>query len=158
MAKTIRTLLAALAVIVLTMTCALGDMSTPSANEIAADLTSSYVSGYTGARSTDTDFTITYVEAGISVSGTGVYISGTTEANRVVDDVGGIATIQRWENNAWKTYKTIGFAALDASECSLSRTVPVDGGYYYRLVITHSVNDNGKLKTCTSTTRSVFVN
>lgn len=156
MTKTLRTLLLALVVILLSTTCALADTNPPPASEIAPNQISSLVYWRNGARSSD--FAITYVEAGISVSGSGVHITGTTEANMKANIIGGYATIQRWENNAWKTYKQSSFLGIEASSCSLDKTIPVDGGYYYRLMVTHTAELNGDLKMTNSTTKSVYVN
>lgn len=156
MTKTLRNLLLALVVILLSTTCALADTNPPPASEIAPNQISSLVYWRNGARSSD--FAITYVEAGISVSGSGVHITGTTEANKVANSIGGYATIQRWENNTWKTYKQTSFLSIEASSCSLDKTISVDGGYYYRLEIAHTAGLNGEFKQVNSTTKSVFVN
>ena len=154
MKKTILIVLVALVAIMLSMTVGLAD--TPPANEISPNLSSAFTSWTNPMRSSG--LTITYVEAGISVTGSGLYLHGVTETNIEAMDVGGVATIQRWENNTWNTYKQVRFAAVFACSATLDRTVSVESGYYYRMVLTHTAEDEEIMKYCTSTTRSVYVN
>ena len=153
MKKTALVLLALL-VVMLSASCALAD--TPPASEISADLSSAFTSWQNPMRSSD--FTITYVDAGISVSGNILYLAATTESNMVAIDIGGFGQIQRWENNAWQDYMQIGFTAIDSDIATLSRTVVVVGGYYYRMVLTHTATIEHLTQYCTTTTRSVYVN
>lgn len=107
MTKTLRTLLLTHIVILLSATCALADTNPPPASEIAPNQISSLFYWRNGARSSD--FAMTYVEAGISVSGSGVYITGTVEANKAANFIGGYAMIQRWENNTCPPRERLGF-------------------------------------------------
>lgn len=130
--------------------------STPPADQISDNLSFSHYEWQNPAR--DGDFTITYVESGISAVSSGVYISGMTMASKSVTMVGGIASIQYWEDNAWKTYTQLSFQALQATKCELSRTVSVPGGFYYRLKITHTAEVGVDIVTKVSTTQAVYVN
>ena len=150
------TKLFALLLICMMIPTAYADASMPPADQISPDLTHASYSWRNPARSTD--YTITYVESGISAQSGGLYLCGATEVSCDVDTVGGIAVVQRWENNQWKRYCAIGFEDYDTDTCEFSYTLSVDGGYYYRLVITHTAEDGVDILMITSTTKSVYVN
>ena len=107
MTKTLRNLLLALVVILLSATCALADTNPPPASKIAPNQIFSLFYWRNGARSSD--FAMTYREAGISVSGSGVYITGTVEANKAANFIDGYAMIQHWENNTCPPRERLGF-------------------------------------------------
>lgn len=128
----------------------------PPANQISDNLVYAHYEWYNPVRSAD--FSIAYVEAGISAVSGGVYVSGMTMADRDVHIVGGIAYIQYWENGTWKTYTQFYFQALQASKCELSSTISVPSGYYYRLKITHTAENGADIVMKGSTTQAVYVN
>ena len=150
------TKLFALLLICMMIPTAYADASMPPADQISPDLTHASYSWRNPARSTD--YTITYVESGISALSGGLFISAVTETDRSVDFVGGIATIQRWESGSWKTYYQCHFGAFDTDHGEVNHTVSVEGGHYYRLVITHSGEDGADILMRTSTTKAVYVN
>lgn len=150
------TKLFALLLICMMIPTAYADASMPPADQISPDLTHASYSWRNPARSTD--YTITYVESGISAVSGGLYLYGYTEADRDVDAVGGVAVVERWENGQWKRYYAIGFENYETDCCELSYVLSVDGGYYYRLVITHTAEVGTDLLMITSTTQSIYVN
>lgn len=151
------TKLFALLLICMMIPTAYADASIPPADQISPDLTHASYSWRNPARMTD-EYTITYVESGISPVSGGLFISATTETSKSVDFVGGVATIQRWENGSWKTYYQCNFGTLDGDHGEMNLTVSVDTGCYYRLVVTHSGEDGIDILMITSTTKAVFVN
>ncbi len=105
------------------------------------------------------DFAISYVESSIKkASSASVTISATTETNETADDIGGMMTIQKWENNKWNDYKNISFYAFDRDTFSASKTVSVDSGFFYRLTVHHSAHQGIESDAVRSTTKSVEVN
>lgn len=155
MSKWISKLLAFIMIVTL-VPSAYASESLPPADQISDNLSFSFYEWENPARSGD--FSITHVEAGISAVSNGVYVSGVTIASTTVTLVGGIADIQYWKDNTWKSYTRFDFGALEASECELSRTVSVPGGYYYRLKITHTAEIGVDIVTKVSTTQAVYVN
>ena len=102
---------------------------------------------------------ITYASAGISKSSSSsIYISVTTESNIESTEIGGIIRIQRWINNSWENYEVHSFWDYITDECSVSTTVGVDSGYYYRLSVTHIAGTGYSTKTAYSTTGGILVN
>ena len=130
--------------------------SIPPAHEISNNLTHSYYEWWNPSR--EANFSITYVNSGISAVSGGVYVYGTTTASQTVACVGGLVAIQYWEDGAWKNYTRFYFEALSSSSSELSRTVSVPGGYYYRVKITHTAENGADMVSRVSTTSSVYVN
>lgn len=150
------TKLFALLLICMMIPAAYADASMPPADQISPDLTHASYSWRNPARSTD--YTITYVESGISALSGGLYLYGLTETDQEIETIGGFAFVQRWESGEWKRYYTILFEDYDTNACELSYSISVDGGYYYRLVITHTAENGSERKMIQSTTSSVYVN
>lgn len=155
MSKWISKLLAFIMIVTL-VPSAYASESLPPADQISDNLSFSFYEWENPARSGD--FSITHVEAGISVVSNGVYVSGMTMVSIPVTVVGGIANIQQWKDGAWQTYTQFYFEAYQASECELSKTVSVPSGYYYRLKITHTAEEWEDIVTKVSTTQAVYVN
>lgn len=150
------TKLFALLLICMMIPTAYADASMPPADQISPDLTHASYSWRNPARSAD--YTITYVESGISAQSGGLYLYGLTEANQEVDAIGGFASVERWENGKWVQYTCILFEDYDTDCCELSYTVSVPGGYYYRLALTHTAEEGTDIVYITSTTKAVYVN
>ncbi|MBQ3486489.1 MAG: hypothetical protein IJA77_13410 [Clostridia bacterium] len=149
------TKLFALLLICMMIPTAYADASMPPADQISPDLTHASYSWRNPARSAD--YTITYVESGISALSGGLYLYGCTEADCIVDAIGGIVDVERWEDGQWKTYMQAYFEDYGKDSCELSYTMSVEGGYYYRLVITHTAEKDVDILMITSTTKSVYV-
>lgn len=149
------TKLFALLLICMMIPAAYADASMPPADQISPDLTHASYSWRNPARSTD-EYTITYVECGISPVSGGLFISAVTEASRSIDNVGGVATVERWENGSWEVYYQGYFGALDSDRGEMNRTITAESGYYYRLVISHTAEDGVDFVMCTSTTKAVY--
>lgn len=139
-----------------TLTTSASASALPPTHEISDNPTYSHYEWCNPSRAAD--FDITFVESGISVVSNGVYVSGMTMASKTVACVGGLVSIQYWEDNTWKNYTRFYFEALNASSCELSRTVSVPGGFYYRLKITHTAENGADMVSQISTTKSVYVN
>lgn len=150
------TKLFALLLICMMIPAAYADASMPPADQISPDLTHASYSWRNPARMTD-EYTITYVECGISPVSGGLFISAVTETDRVVDCVGGVATVQRWENGSWETYYQGYFGEYSSAHGEMNRTISVAGGNYYRLVITHTAEDDADILMQTATTKAVYV-
>lgn len=128
---------------------------TPPADQIATS-GESYVEWYNRTRASDD--LISYTKAGIN-AGTGfVLVRGVTEAYSVVDTIGVIYLIQRWETDEWVNYYTQGYSKIDSNSISDVRTINVEGGHYYRLYAIHKAIEAGQLDHIASITGSVYVN
>lgn len=127
----------------------------PPADQISSDPTSSYVQWWNPERAA---FSISYVDIGIKAGSGSVLISATTESNTPVDCVGGYVRIQQWKNNQWTTIKTYNFYGFDTDSCSMTKSVPVDSGYYYRALGVHTADLDTEYVSKGTTTSSVYVN
>lgn len=128
---------------------------TPPADQIAAS-GESVVEWYNKARANDN--LISYTKAGISAGTDYVYVVGITEAYSVIDTVGVVYIIQRWENAQWTDYYTLGRYNYDNWEVNDSRTIDVEGGHYYRLYSIHRALDGVLDDFVYSITSSIYVN
>lgn len=150
------TKLFALLLICMMIPAAYADASMPPADQISPDLTHASYSWRNTARMTD-EYTITYVESGISPVSGGLFISATTEASMVVDTIGGVISIERWENGGWRTYYQAYFEDYGTYQCEVNCTINAQSGYYYRLVVSHTAENSIDLVMCTSTTKAVYL-
>lgn len=149
------TKLFALLLICMMIPAAYADASMPPADQISPDLTHASYSWRNPARSTD--YTITYVESGISAVSGGLFVSAVTEVDENIDTVGGVITIQRWENGGWSTYYQAYFENYDTYHCEVNRTISAASGYYYRLVVSHTAAHGADFLMCKSTTKAVYL-
>ncbi|MDO5297902.1 MAG: hypothetical protein Q4F18_00635 [Clostridia bacterium] len=150
--------IALLLTLLMTLVCvsALAD-DVPPASEISENPNCAETEWYNPLR--DDDFKINYVSSGISKeSSTSIKATATTETNQKASDIGGTITVQRWKDNKWNKYYTIGFYGYNTSSYSVSKSVTVESGYYYRLSVYHSASITGSSSAVTSTTKSVYVN
>lgn len=149
---------ALLLTLLMTLVCvsALAD-DVPPASEISENPNCAETEWYNPLRSSD--FEITYVFSGISkTSSTSIKASATTETNQKAANIGGTITVQRWKDNKWNKYYTIGFFGSDTTSYSVSKPVTVESGYYYRLSVYHTASILGDSDAASSTTKSLFVN
>lgn len=128
---------------------------TPPADQIAAS-GESYVEWYNKAR-VAADL-ISYTRAGIN-AGTGfVLVRGVTETYSIVDTIGVVYLIQRWETDEWVNYYSFSSQTYDSNTFSDVRTFDVESGYYYRLYNIHKAYNGSQSDFHVSITGSVYVN
>ena len=152
MKKMFTKLLAILMLMALTTSASATSM--PPADQISADPNHASYSWRNPSRDAGE---IIYVEIGISVVSSGLYLAAVTESSPAADTIGGIAFVQYWEDDTWKDYSRFYFEDYGVDNCELSHTISVPGGYYYRLSIIHTAQFGMDLITRRSTTQAVFV-
>lgn len=137
-------------------------VSTPPVNQISANPNFAIVErtyAITDVSGTRGKPSIVYTRAGISKSSsTSVAITATTESNIVSEKIGAQMSVQRWINNSWSTYKTTSAWSYNTTRATASKTISVQTGYYYRLVVMHIATNVDGTSSKTSITSSVFVN
>ncbi len=118
---------------------ALATSDTPPLSEISPNLDFSAGSwSPLMLRSTST-YAFSYLYFGISkVSSTSVYVTATTQTNKISDCVSQVMYLQKWVDGAWTTVRNRGSYGYSVDEISDSTTWTVDTGYYYRLRTVHS--------------------
>lgn len=87
-----------------------------------------------------------------------VSVSGRTNAHQVVDKLSVGFILQRLKGDSWVPVYTLGpKVAYNAYTVSTSKTYSVSGGYYYRVVGTHSVVEDGTSESVASCTNGIWV-
>lgn len=89
-----------------------------------------------------------YLDSGITTIGKSpsgdIAMSGTTSAYTVVQKIGVRLTLQRYTGSYWTSVATTSDTVLsNSSYVSTSSTASATKGYYYRVVGTHWINQNG---------------
>ncbi|WP_395015822.1 DUF6147 family protein [Robinsoniella peoriensis] len=103
----------------------------------------------------------TYLTSGtcnITNGGGGViYISGTTLANRVCDNVEVYLSVDRNVNGSWVNIDNRGQVAYNTSECQYYTSIYVSPGYFYRVTASHIVRKGVVKETGSSYTNGIFI-
>lgn len=73
-----------------------------------------------------------------------LYVGGTTLAAHTVERIGLAVAVERAkeEDTTWEGYDAWILHDENADKLSSSKELEVEGGYYYRVVSTHSANDD----------------
>lgn len=84
-----------------------------------------------------------------------LYVGGTTIATSTVEKIGLGVTIERAQegDDSWVGYDSWIVREENADRISSNKELEVEGGYYYRVVCTHSANDD----LSSSFTNGVFI-
>lgn len=106
------------------------------------------------------DFHLTLTQASIAkASSTSISGRGYSEVNQKANMVGGTMIFQQWKNNQWNDYYSVLFMDYDTYACSSTKTITVEPGYYYRLIVIHrSIAYDGSISYTYNTTKSIYVN
>ncbi len=91
--------------------------------------------------------------------GSHVNISGNTNATRTIDTVRLTLYLERSKSYAtgYGTYKTYSYSANNVYQLAKGiSNIPVDGGYYYRVLAVHSVTHNGTTECTDSVTNPIY--
>ncbi|MBQ4553177.1 MAG: hypothetical protein IJA59_09540 [Clostridia bacterium] len=128
---------------------------TPPADQIATS-GESYVEWYNKAR-VAADL-ISYTKAGINARTGSVLVTGATETYSIVDTVGIVFLIQRWEIDEWVNYYSCSCENYDTDTFSDIRTFSVESGHYYRLYAIHKAYQGVQTDLMATITGSVYVN
>ena len=91
-------------------------------------------------------------------SSTSVTVTATTTANLVCIDIGAAVEIQRWHNNAWEHFYTLSFWDAGLSSTSITETISVATGFYYRVHTLHMASTWISSRTGYTTTKSILIN
>ena len=86
-------------------------------------------------------------------------ISGCTNATRTIDTVRLTLYLERSKSYAtgYGTYKTYSYSANNVYQLAKGiSNIPVDGGYYYRVLAVHSVTHNGTTECTDSVTDPIY--
>lgn len=96
---------------------------------------------------------------GLTIEGSRtVAVVGRTNAHQVVDQLNVSLLLQRLKGDKWVSVYTYGpKSAYNTYKVSASKTYSVSGGYYYRLVGTHSVVEDGTSESIASCTNGIWV-
>lgn len=87
-----------------------------------------------------------------------VNIAGSTNAHQVVDKINLSLLLQRLVGNSWVTVNTYGpISKYNTYTISGSATFSISGGYYYRVVGSHSVIENGTTEAVSSCSNGVWI-
>ena len=96
--------------------------------------------------------------AGISKqSSKSVYVTATTDCYEKCDAVEAEVNLQRLENNTWYYVTSRNKTGKNKSSITVSDTISVKSGYYYRVISFHSATKNGKTETGSATSLSLYV-
>lgn len=90
-------------------------------------------------------------------SSSSAYIKATTECHEKCNTVKAEVTLQRLENSTWNYVTSRSNTTSNAYKATVSDTVTVKSGYYYRVISTHSATKNGKTETGAVTGPSVYI-
>jgi len=93
----------------------------------------------------------------ISPNGAGVSVFAETDANLICGEIGGTIHIQRWSNNEWNNYYSFVFSEDSVSSASISQTISVQSGYYYRVSVSHYAATAASVKRAHTTTQSILI-
>ena len=161
-------LLSMLVLMISNTMCASADLaSIPPSSQISADPNSSYCVIYfpvekipEGSKLSGEDgLSLIKVSSGISNRGSSsVSVSAETTANIACMSIGGIVRVQRWINNGWSTFCTYQYEAHGTSSSSFSQNVPVESGFYYRVLTSHSAITKYSGKYASSNTAGILIN
>lgn len=143
------------------------EVSTPPANQISADPNSSFTTVWFDTsedaieetRNGEDGLKIVMAHSGISRSGSSAVIAyAETESNISAGLIGGTVRVQRWSNNSWSTYYSFIFEAYNTTSASVTRTVSVEPGYYYRVRVAHYAFTAYTSVSKSTTTESIYLN
>lgn len=86
------------------------------------------------------------------------YIYASTDCYETCTTVKATATLQQLKNGIWNDVTSKSKTASNAGYVTVTGTVTVSSGYYYRVVSTHSAKKNGKTETGSAITKSLYIN
>ena len=96
--------------------------------------------------------------AGISKqSSKSVYVTATTDCYEKCDEVEAEVNLQRLEGSTWAYVTSRDKIRKNVGSVTVSDTVRVKSGYYYRVVSFHSATKNGKTEVGSATSESLYV-
>ena len=96
--------------------------------------------------------------AGISKqSSKAVYVTATTDCYEKCDEVEAEVNLQRLEGSTWAYVTSRDKIRKNVGSVTVSDTVRVKSGYYYRVVSFHSATKNGKTEVGSATSESLYV-
>ena len=132
-------------------------VSSPPLSQISAN------PGYAGVSwslATDSDeLTIASASGNLwKINSTTAYVTASTQATQIVDEVGGTMFLQKWVNNAWTNVTSRRFYNYNTDESSGAAAITVESGYYYRLRTYHYADLGFDTVSRLTTTSSVFFN
>lgn len=90
-------------------------------------------------------------------SSSSAYFTATTECHVKCNTVKVEVTLQRLENSTWNYVTSRSNTASNAYKATVSDTVTVKSGYYYRVISTHSATKNGTTETGAVTGKSIYI-
>ena len=109
-------------------------------------------------RDGENEIWISFVRTSITYKGSssiGIYIR--TEANEECVSIEATVLVQRWHNNMWETYSTLGYYDYFVSEQVVRDTLSVESGYYYRLSVLHFIMNWEMSDSASSVTDGLFI-
>lgn len=165
MKRTISTILCAILLLFSCTNVFACEANVPPADQISANPAYAYArwesNGFDTAgnqsRAGEDGLAIMFAESSISPGTGSVRVSATTESNIRASNIGGIVQVQIYRNNSWQAYNTFSFENSGCS-ASVTRSVGVASGFYYRVVVSHRAITPYSTVFRTTTTRSVYVN
>ena len=96
--------------------------------------------------------------AGISKqSSKSVYVTATTDCYEKCDEVEAEVNLQRLEGSTWAYVTSRDKIRKNVGSVTVSDTISVKSGYYYRVVSFHSATKNGKTEVGSATSESLYV-
>lgn len=96
--------------------------------------------------------------AGISKqSSKSVYVTATTDCYEKCDKVEAEVNLQRLEGSTWAYVTSRSKTKKNVGSVTVSDTVSVKSGYYYRVVSVHSATKNGKREVGSASSLSLYV-
>lgn len=96
--------------------------------------------------------------AGISKqSSKSVYVTATTDCYEKCDTVTADVNLQRLEGNTWAYVTTRSKTGKNMGSVTVSDTITVKSGYYYRVVSVHSATKNGKREVGSASSHSLYI-
>lgn len=90
-------------------------------------------------------------------SSSSVYISGSTSCYENCATVKVNITLQKLKNGSWRYVTERSNTEYNTAFSSVSDTISVESGYYYRVVSVHSATKNGKTETGAATSSNIYV-
>lgn len=96
--------------------------------------------------------------AGISKqSSKSVYVTATTDCYEKCDEVEAEVNLQRLEGSTWAYVTSRDKIRKNVGSVTVSDTITVKSGYYYRVVSFHSATKNGKTEVGSASSHSLYI-
>lgn len=99
--------------------------------------------GYTTRMTRGEDLMVGYSKC-VRLANGNLYVGGSTLAAHTVERIGIAVSVERAkeEDTTWEGYDAWIIHETNADKLSSAKELKVEGGYYYRVVCTHSANDD----------------